>query len=290
MVLLVFAGSILIFGCKKKDNSDDNNNNNTPPTDDTYIMKSDDFADSGDSIFLATDSVPNDSVGSEGKSKTWDFSNLTDETQQTIIFRPPSDFSYSSDFPEANLAYDNGDDVTVFLSKSSERLEVVGMYGDLTGQAIIVGVNYDPSQLFYNFPFTYNDSYTDTSGFEKIMAIADVPELASLSFIADSFRLKQQNILSIKADAEGSITTPLGTYKALREYREETITDSIYAHFISGGWMLVPYIPGYFEYANPQTFTIKKYLWYSHDFEYPLAIAGLDSLGEVSYITYVNKK
>ena len=224
-------------------------------------------------------------------NKTWDFSNLTVETEQKIIFQSPSSFSYSSDFPDANLAYDQGNGITMFLNKSSERTEIVGMYGDLTGQGIIVGVNYSPSQLLYNLPFSFEDSFDNTSSFEKTMAISEVPQLASLAFLADSFRIKQQNILTTKVDAKGQIITLLGTYKAIREYREEIITDSIFAHFpTAGGWMLVPYIPGYFEYANPQTFTTKKYIWYAKEIGYPLAVAGIDSVGGLSYITYVNLK
>ncbi len=290
---IAIIGSILLTGCKKKDTSDDNNNNNnTTTTTDPYKMSSGDFAEAGDTVYLATDSVPNDSVGSEGKDQTWDFSNLTIETEQTIIYKSPSSYSYGSDFPDANLAYDQGNGIAVFVNKSSERSEIVGMYGDLTGQGFIVGVNYNPSQLVYNFPFTYDDSYDNTSGFETTMAVKEVPELVALGLdaIADSFRIKQQNILSTNVDAEGSITIPLGTYKAIREYREEVITDSIFAHFLFGGWMLVPYIQGYFEYANPQTFTTKKYIWYAQEIGYPLAEAGIDSLGGVSYITYVSAK
>jgi hypothetical protein len=253
-------------------------------------ISSDDMANEGDTVYLASDESPNDEAGGPGEDQNWDFSNLEEDDDNTIYFVQPSEYSYGVDFPTANLAYEQEGDITVFLKKSSERLEVVGLYGDLTGEGIIVGVNYEPSQLFNSFPFVYQDSYNDTSGFNKEMAIADIPELQDLAFIADSFRIKQQNILITNIDASGSITTPLGAFECLREYREETVTDSIFAHFLAGGWMLVPYIPGYFEYENPQIFTSKKYIWYTNELKYPIAEAILDSNGIVSQINYLSKK
>lgn len=293
IITVLFVGTLLVAGCQKKEIVDINNvpENSDSTQYDPYKIENKDLYNEGDTIHLATNfNLHNDSAGYEGDGQIWDFSSLVVDAEQEIYFVSPSVYTYGVDYPTANLAYEQEGDITVFLNKSVERLEVVGLYGDLTGEGIIVGVNYEPSQLLYNFPFTKNDSYNDSASFSKAMSISEVPDLAALSFIADSFQIKQKNILKTEVNASGTIITPVDTFECIREYREEIITDSIFAHFTAGGWDIVPYIPGYFEYENPVTYTTKKYVWYVKGLGYPVAEAILDSTGVVSQINYLNEK
>ncbi|MFI5134333.1 MAG: T9SS type A sorting domain-containing protein [Chitinophagales bacterium] len=169
-----------------------------------------------------------------GANESWDFSDLTFNSANADSFLSTNDlpFIYQIAFLSSNLAEKNGinlsygqfvlSDVYTVYKKSSSQYEIDGYAGTLDG--LPLPMPYSSKDIVYRFPLNYSNQ--DSADASIILAI---PGLGYLS---------QQRHRVNEVDGWGIITTPVGTFNALRVKSTITDVDSIYADTLGFGTML----------------------------------------------------
>ena len=205
-----------------------------------------------------------------GVNQTWNFSNLEATSQRIDTFYNLNNSSglYQLSFnnwllyPDYNSDYYNklinnnlpaipGGIITlenpVFFSKnSSSKLEIVGIGVEVNG--IEVPVKSDTIDVVYEFPMTYNDGWYSRSYFYM-----DMNPIYDAQF-------KRQQQRDVIVDGWGQITTPFGTFDAVRVKTTLTYQDSIYADpfGLGGSWFALP---------TPETI---EYNWWANNNKVPV--------------------
>lgn len=185
-----------------------------------------------------------------GANYTWDFSFLTPNAQDvdTAVSVGSTPFLYQvyfnnafvypawkADFAVAGQGFTVGgvasvSDVYDYFKNSSSKYENVGFGSTISG--IPSSTRKDPIEVIYEFPLNYLDTYTNFSQFEF-----NIPTIMTY---------KQKMDKSAEVDGWGSITTPYGTFNALRVKFTLDLTDSIYIDAL--GFPLVTPRPTSYEY------------------------------------------
>lgn len=208
-----------------------------------------------------------------GYDFTWDFSELepTGDVPQNFIPVSDAPFSYqflfNNPFDQAHVAdfalNTDGfeisgislDDFYQFYQNDNEAFTIVG-YG-ATVNSIPVPGQTNPVDDVYLFPLDYADVHEGYSEWE-----ISIPTLAY-------YKLEQTR--SYTVDGWGSLTTPAGTYDALRVTMEIESHDSIYIELIQQG----------------VTFdrTSTEYHWLANEEGVPV-LRVVETLGQTSQIQY----
>lgn len=174
------------------------------------------------------------SPGIAGVAQTWNYASFTSGDTATVT----TDYTVNNpnpQFPGANSTPCNSfPPFTTFcnyLEFSSSGLYYHGNYGEMNqGSLIKMWMNSQPKQPDMVFPFTYNS--INNSSYVQNQLITYTPALGG----NDSARTNYHRTQTIEADAWGSITTPFGTYNALRVKRTQTNLDTTFVHASGGAW------------------------------------------------------
>ncbi|HKC68949.1 MAG TPA: T9SS type A sorting domain-containing protein [Bacteroidia bacterium] len=176
--------------------------------------------------------------GSAGANQTWNLSSLTTTGTVSYTAVNPSSTSYSSSFSNANVCESGGSaGYYGYYKTSSSALQI---YGDViaTGTTSIV-IPYSNPEDMIHFPFTYNDTYTDTWA----------------GTFTNGTMFYRRGTDSVTADGYGTLILPNGTYSnVLRVHFVQNYQDS--ANFGT------PYI---ITYHN------SEYMWWLNGNHYPIA-------------------
>lgn len=193
-----------------------------------------------------------------GANHTWDFSDLTPNSQRFTDCHPMSDASMLSNLlfgPMAATAYKASyfapttdipldqltsflpvtlDEISLFTKNTSTAINSVGYEFSISGQG--VPAKSDTIETRYPLPLTYGDSYT-SHGFTDL----------NMNPIYDAKWIQHRYRESV-VDGWGSITTPYGTFDVLRINHRILETDSLYITFDTlGTWIGIP-VPEAHEY------------------------------------------
>lgn len=211
-------------------------------------INSNDLVGIGKVIEEAYDWSPDASIkpGQAGGNKTWDFSNLSADETSTILTTNPAWTPYGMFFPNSNLAfYSNDDSVYIYMEINPSQFNMMGMFTTVL-DSIELPIIYDPPIVIAEFPVQYMNQKDNQASFEFMAPI-------SVTGI-DSAKLKMDVISEIEVDAWGTITTPLGTFDALRIYTYEEAYDSIW--FKAGG---------YWSFWTASKDVTDSYAWWTDD-------------------------
>ncbi|PCJ82935.1 MAG: hypothetical protein COA57_12600 [Flavobacteriales bacterium] len=181
-------------------------------------------------VYEAIDTMPAAAItaGSAGANQTWDFSALVEHETDTLNFTNPNWTPYASDYPTSNLCVEfEADSFYIYLEKNTSGLYFIGQAGNFGFG--VMKLKFNPTQRFIAFPLTYNNTYQDTS----VMDFSFDPQSPPV----DSVRSKTTTYLDVNVDAWGSVTTPLGTFNAIRLNETEAEIDSQWI-MIAGMWQL----------------------------------------------------
>ena len=214
-------------------------------------ITSNDFIGTGKVIEEANDLTPAASIkpGPAGANQTWDFSDLVADEITTTQTLNPDWTPYSAFFPSSNLAlYLHEDSVYIYMQNSTAFLLMLGMFGTFL-DSIEMPVIYTPPLVLAEFPVQYQNHKDSDASFTFFMPISGIPGV-------DSAKLKMDVLSTTDVDAWGTITTPLGTFDALRMYTVEESTDSIWYKF-NGFWTPSP--------SPPDKEITYTYSWWSND-------------------------
>ena len=133
----------------------------------------------------------NISQGNSGANQTWSFLSLIREDSTNINFVSASSTPYSAQFPASNIASTNDNSNYNFMTTSSSNMFVNG-YG---GPDLLV--SYTDPQLYLQYPFTYNSSFSDNFAANYIISGSDV---------------KRTGTTIVSGDAWGTINLPAGSF------------------------------------------------------------------------------
>ncbi|MBS1587741.1 MAG: T9SS type A sorting domain-containing protein [Bacteroidetes bacterium] len=154
-------------------------------------------------VFYRCDSV---SPGASGANVTWDFTNLTVITTDTVTYASCPAAPGCATFPGSTLA-------------SSESLSPYHLYYipsasklSMNGSDIPQPIVYSDPEDWLRFPFTYNNNFTDTF---------------KATFVSANYPYTRMGTSSDTADGWGTLKLPTGTFhNALRVHRVQEYIDS----------------------------------------------------------------
>ena len=246
----------------------------------------------GDVIYQGYDDAPSSSViiGNSGTNQIWDFSSLQSSYTDTLFFVDPVSTIHSGLYSNVNLSMLNDGSISYFNKTSS------GMY--LHGLSDTL---FNSPALFYPLPLTYLLSVSDgpilvidnvITGplLNTALPSATVSALSNgLADRADTAIIKITNTTDFFVDGSGTITTPLGTFSALR-LKSIKYTNSILDIYCTntlsglGSWynnISFTSIPFLASYDN--TAIEYKYEWFTNDstVHFLVAEAIVDSLDNI---------
>ena len=121
------------------------------------VIDQTDFPSIGDLYFDAADTIPAATIvpGATGVSQTYNFSELTQHTLDSLQFLSPTNFPFSSQVPNADIVITQFGGYA-FASIGANKVELVGFSGNFQGSGINVEIAYSNPQTILEFPTTYN--------------------------------------------------------------------------------------------------------------------------------------
>ena len=247
-----------------------------------------DFSDGGDTVRVSTTNDFSIDFASTGTNYNWDFSSLVAESQTLKDYQSmdnasaiPS-FTFGAFADEAHQATNFTETVDIPLDQAGDFLPIsidginqfsknavssintVGLSISISGTEIPVVS--DTIETRYQLPLNYGDSY-DSRGYNYLNL--------NPIFEAIWIQYRQRNT---EVDGWGSITTPYGTFDALRLKHEIIENDSIYIDLFGG--------PMWFELPIPMR---TEYEWITKEEKDPILriitsqIAGEETVNSIEF-------
>lgn len=177
--------------------------------------------------------------GPQGANKTWDFSIINVYETGEVHAVDVSSTPFSDVFTNANIAFNYDETGTYNYSDIQQNVAFnLGTGFDEAQQMIIY---YDDPAKLLEYPFSYNDNFTDTYTGE---------------YQLEGLLTKQSGTLTKTADAWGTITTPAGTFENV--LRLKTIRDHIDSIFMQD------------IFISRTIITYKDYEWYTSSSHAPI--------------------
>jgi hypothetical protein len=209
-----------------------------------------DFANAGDTVRLSQMQTSNLDFVSTGANYTWDFSSLTASTQSLKDYTPigfgsflilatygpfagsyaATYFNLTTELPIDQLSAFlpiQISDLSQYTKRSNSAITSIGYSINVQGQG--VPFKSDTIETRYSLPLNFGDVH-DSRGYTFV----DLNPAADIKYI-------QHRQRHTEVDGWGTITTPLGTFPALRVRHDINEIDSIYQTFFgSGSWIGTP--------------------------------------------------
>ncbi|MGE0636624.1 MAG: T9SS type A sorting domain-containing protein [Bacteroidia bacterium] len=184
---------------------------------------------------------PYQAAGIGGAGLTWDFSGITATGTANMNHVDPASTPSSASFPDATVSISQGGAYSYFEGTSS-----AWYYNGVVASGNLIP--YSNAEKLMEFPFTYNDSYTDNFGATYTAGVT----------------ITRAGTVNVSADAYGTLILPYGTINnVIRVKVIENYTDSYTVT-----------VPVTLNYAAT------NYYWYKADTHYPvLSISSLDQDG-----------
>lgn len=238
-----------------------------------------DFANANDTVRMSQANPFNIDLQNTGPNSTWDFTQLTAQSQTLTNYNPigfgsiliiatygpiastpyrASYFNLTTELPidqfSAFLPVELSN-LSQYTRRTSTQINSIGYSIDVQGQG--VPFKSDTIETRYALPLAFNDTYS-SNGYTYI----DLNPATDIKFIQH----RQRNSI---VDGWGSISTPLGTFNALRIRHDILENDSIYQTFFgTGSWIA------------PPAFTTTQYEWWANGMKECLVRATVGGFGQ----------
>ncbi len=220
-----------------------------------------------------------------GANKVWDYSQLTAQNQNVKKYQTvasagmlvnftfgPQTGNYAASYRSNAVDFDLSNipvtlpitlgEISQFYKKDANKITTVGYSLEVNGQKI--PVKSDTIETKYIFPLTFGTNYT-SRGFTKL-------NLEPI-FAAE---MKQYRQIGSVVDGYGKVTTPFGTFDAIRIKHSVSEQDSFN---LTGTWM---------GFAQPD---VRHYEWLATAKKEPVLrittriVAGVEVVNSVTYLT-----
>jgi hypothetical protein len=210
-----------------------------------------DFATAGDTVRWSQANPISIDLQNTGANATWDFSQLSAQSQTLVDYNPIgfgsllilATFGPIASTPYKATYFNLTDDLPIdqfsaflpielsnlsqYTRRTNTQINSIGYSIDVQGQG--VPFKSDTIETRYELPLQFNDTYT-SRGYTYI----DLNPATDIKFIQHRERVSV-------VDGWGSVTTPLGTFPALRIRHDISENDSIYQTFFgTGSWFAPP--------------------------------------------------
>ena len=217
----------------------------------------------GRSYIIANDTAPTVTPGSAGANVTWNLSAINNTFADTTFALAASGTPYFYYFPASNLASRTN---LVGLGQSYEYTDMSADSAIVQGTVVpfggltVFGTNI-PATKTLIFPATYNLSWSGS--YVNVQKYSISPGDSVKGVILFGY--------SITIDGWGTVTTPAGSYNALRVNTIFTPKyDSVYEN-VGSGWILV---------GTRSPVPNEVYAWYANFQGVPVAQLNLDTAGK----------
>lgn len=181
-------------------------------------------------LILANDTVNLVAVspGNPGPNQTWNLSMLANHYQDTMAFIPPAGTPCAADFPQATFAIRMGEGFAYGYDDNT-KLEIQGYCG--TGEPFVSGyisMKIMPPERKIIFPLTFGTSWQEQN--RQVLTIGN-PNPPP-----DSVRIVITTQWNYQADGWGMVSTPAGSFNALRVKGIRDQIDSVFVKMF-GLWV-----------------------------------------------------
>ncbi|MEO8588428.1 MAG: hypothetical protein ABI432_03595 [Flavobacteriales bacterium] len=151
---------------------------------------------------------------SAGAMQTWDFSGLTESSEEQFLFVDPSSTPWASDFSNSNLCWISWDGSHSYYVLSPSALETEGYASIITGtppeDTAKFLINVDTERL-QELPYTYGDGFVDDF---------------SGTFSAIGFVGTMNGTVDQQVDGYGTLILPTGTYTNVVRYHFDLLQNN----------------------------------------------------------------
>ena len=179
------------------------------------------FIDVSDVVQIAIDDNPSISHTPAGPNQTWNYGELNDYGQDFIALGMADWFSGSNNFPTATMATEDENGTQIFFRKNTEAFDLMGIYGDVFETGSNAPLAFSPYQRQLTFPSTYGTTFTNVSTIN--ITLDDIEEADSVLVTVTTHRFSEM-------DAWGTITTPFGTFPAIRQHIKDSTIQTATAY------------------------------------------------------------
>ncbi len=178
------------------------------------------------------DTLPTAPAPTGGANQTWDYSaNVTAHEQETMTFAAPGWLNNSSYFPTATLGATDANGFEIYLINDASSLRTVGIAADIFGTGD-KQIYVDPADVIAQWPMNYNNAYQTNSYQHFSFAGSEVG--APVDSIVQQTWIEKDVVV----DAWGSLSTPYGTFPALRNSTMQIQIDSTWGYVFGMGQLL----------------------------------------------------
>lgn len=232
----------------------------------------------GDLMTTAQDTLTMLTPGASGANQTWNFGALLNHGQSTLEFLDPANTPYATEFPTANIAFEQVPGAFAYGIRNASEVSLIGLKGDFLGIGLPSRFYITPKDILAQLSMDFNDSYLNNHTDHTVLPAA----LLGLPAPIDSVKFEIVSQGTVNIDAWGMVTTPTGTYNALRQYTVERNTTTIYGKSF-GVWSLLPFG------TNPTYDTTYTYQWWSNDpgTGFPVLEMTTDNTGSAKGASYM---
>jgi len=210
LLLLLALGAVVITSCKKDDDNDDSTSTGGSSTS-TFSIEASDFGNIGDAYTSSVDSASVDTIDMSANSGSLDLSFLNHPFRtDSTIYVDPADYACASQFPDANLAMKDLNQTVIFLNKSSEKIEIVGVY--LKQDTTDIIIPFSDKLTIFNFPLKKESNFSDEGYGETTINISymgtDIP-----------INIKVNSSVEYSVVGDLLVKSPEGEERCLKELR-----------------------------------------------------------------------
>ncbi len=180
------------------------------------VLTSSNFPELPTAIHFHNQDTTGISEGSAGSGIVWDFTTLSTLPEQYIVtYESPNGKQFSSNYPFSNLYETDSSELTnTFYEKNSDSLVIHGT----TNRVSEAMWTYTEVEKILKFPFSFQESYTDTFYGQKSHA----------DFVHSGEPAFRNGSVSVEYDGYGTLMLPGMSYNnAMRIKRTETYHDSV---------------------------------------------------------------
>ena len=183
--------------------------------------------------------------GTKGANQVYTFTALQHNVGDTTFYAAPTN-AQTTAVPNTNLTATNDHNTYLLIKNSAAKLDYEGLETTLSGYHTIVAEN--PVSDLYHFGTSYGGAFSGTSGFTTTAAgSAFTPSLPV-------YQVRVTNTTNYldTIDGWGKVTTPVGSYKCLRQKRIENSSTVI-------EYKLLAFSPSWTNYTTINSNTTKYY-------------------------------
>lgn len=181
------------------------------------IITTDNMPILGDVVPIGICSDPIDTVAlnaSAGAMMTWDFSGLTEQTEEQFLFVDPVGSLWENDFPTSSLCGISWDGSHAYYTTTSGMLEQDGLCTIVPGpppeDTAKVLLTTDSESLM-SLPLAFGDTHSD---------------VFSGTFEAGGFIGAVDGTIDLVADGHGTLVLPNGTFSNVLRYRFDRVQNN----------------------------------------------------------------